>query len=135
MKPILPYATLSILLFIVGCGGPSTGPSDVVVSNPPQAVADARRMIEEKRKDPNIHKGWITPSHLPESLQLPGLRYAQVFDDHVNLVLARNPDWQIGARIWAADRTREHHDEKTKYTDIYFFDYTNDLGESPDNIR
>lgn len=118
----------------MGCGA-MTGPDDVIVSNPTQMIADARRMIKEKISDPKVHDGWIYRKDLPESLQIPGLIYAQVFTDHMNFVLARNPDWQIGARVWGTNSVRKHQDKKTKYSEIYFFDYTNDMPESPDNIR
>ena len=133
MKRMLEYILLPAVALILGCGA-MTGPGDVIVSDPIQAVADARRMIEEKKSNPEIHKGWIYPNALPESLRFQGVCYAQVFEDHMNIVLARNPDWQIGARIWATASVRKHEDKKTKYEEIFFFDYTNDLQESPDNI-
>jgi hypothetical protein len=52
----------------------------------------------------------------------------------VDLVLARNPDWQIGGRISAVEH-RPHPDEPTSYDGIFFYDSTIDLPESPENIR
>ena len=121
------------LLVLAGCGA-FTGPGDVVVADPAQAISDAHRLMEEKRNDPTKYQGWIKPPDLPPSLQIKGLIYAQVFDDHVNLVLARNPDWQTGGRIWKRDATRNHLDKPTKYPGITFFAYTNDLPAKPDNL-
>ena len=112
----------TLLIATLGCGA-LIRPSDVKVSNAAQAVADARQLMAEKRSDPNKHQGWIYASSLPQSLRLPRLRYCTVYEDHVNLVLARNPDWQIGARIWAADSKRVHNDKKTQYSGIFFFEY------------
>jgi len=111
------------------------GPDDIVVANPAQMIADARRMINEKTNDPKAHKGWLYPATLSPSLKLPGLVYAEVFPDHMNFVVARNPDWQTGARVWGTNSVRQHADKKTRYPDIYFFSYTNDRPESPDNIK
>lgn len=124
-----------------GCGlvsclmfqGAFTGPEDLVVDRPGEAVAAARAMIEEQRKDPERHRGFLWPAALPEPLRIKALRYAHVHRDHVDLVLARNPDIELGGRIWAADH-RPHADEATRYADIHFFRYTNDAPETPDNI-
>ena len=122
-----------VLILLVGCGA-FTGPTDVIVADPEKAISDAHRLMEEKRHDPTKHQGWIMPAELPPSLQIEGLVYAQVFDDHVNLVLARNPDWQTGGRIWKRGSTRNHLDEPTKYSGITFFAYSNDKPTTPDNL-
>jgi hypothetical protein len=113
--------------------GASTGPEDVVVANPAEAVAAARAIIEEQRKDPAKYPPLVWPGMLPAPLRIQGLKYALVHADHVDLVLARNPDWDIGGRIWAREH-RPHNDTPTAYPDIHFFQHTNDLPESPDNI-
>jgi hypothetical protein len=64
---------------------------------------------------------------------LKDLRYAKVPPDHIDLIVARNPDWAVGARIWSV-RHRPHRDEPTRYPDIHFFRYTHELPEVPDNI-
>jgi hypothetical protein len=110
-----------------------TGPGDVVVANPSRAVSDARQLINEQSHSPN-RKPLFEPSELPESLRLPGLRYAIAHKDHLDLVLARNPDLSVGARIWSMDSKREHRDRPTKYTEIFFYEYNNDYEETPDNI-
>ena len=38
-------------IFLAGCGGALTGPDDLIVANPEEAVRTARVMIEEKRAD------------------------------------------------------------------------------------
>ena len=134
MKKSFRYTFLLTLALITGCGA-MKGPGDIVVANPVQMVADARRMISEKANDTKVHKGWIYPATLPASLQIPGLVYAEVYPDHMNFVIARNPDWKTGARVWAANCARQHTDRKTTYADIHFFSYTNDRPESPDNIK
>lgn len=111
-----------------------TGPDDVKLKDAARAVADARRLIAEQRGRPLRERPPLSAGELPESLRLPGLRYAFVHEDHVDLVLARNPDWNIGARVWAADAKRKHGDRPTKYPEVFFFRYTNDAGESEDNI-
>jgi hypothetical protein len=127
---------MTTALALAGCEmfrGAFTRPEDLVVDRPAEAVAAARVMIEEQRKDPERHRGFLWPAALPEPLRVQGLRYAHVHRDHVDLVLARNPDVELGARIWAADH-RPHADEATRYGDIHFFRYSNDALERPDNI-
>jgi hypothetical protein len=113
--------------------GAFTRPGDLVVDRPAEAVAAARAMIAEQRQDPEKHAGFLYAAALPAPLRVKGLRYAHVHRDHVDLVLARNPDVEVGGRIWAADH-RPHEDEATRYADIHFFRYTNDAPERPDNI-
>src|SRR5688572_21672870 len=113
--------------------GAFTRPEDLVVERPAEAVAAARAMIEEQRKDPEKHTGLLWPGAIPEPLRVKGLRYAHVHRDHVDLVIARNPDFDIGGRIWAVEH-RPHADTATRYADIYFFNYSNDMPERPDNI-
>ena len=110
-----------------------TGPGDVVVAEPGRAVSAARQLINEERDNPN-RKLLFQPKELPESLRLPGLRYAIAHQDHLDLVLARNPDLSVGARIWSLDSKREHRDRPTKYPEIFFYEYNNDYEETPDNI-
>ncbi len=112
-----------------------TRPDDIKITDPARAVADARRLIAEQKANPDADRMLREPYELPESLRLPGLRYALVHEDHVDLVLARNPDWNIGARIWSADARRTHSDQPTQYPEVFFFTYTNDAEESPENIR
>ena len=124
------------VLALAGCEmfhGAFTRPEDLVVDRPADAVAAARAMIAEQRRDTAKHVGFLYPDALPEPLHIKGLRYAHVHRDHVDLVLARNPDVEIGGRIWAADH-RPHADEVTRYADIHFFRYSNDAPERPDNI-
>jgi len=71
---------------------------------------------------------------MPDSLRLPGLKYSFVHEDHVDLALARNPDWNIGARIWSADAKRKHADQPTEYPEVFFYRYTNDAEVSENNI-
>lgn len=125
---------IPVLALCLGCGA-GTSADDVQVLQPERAVVDARALIEERRQDPEKYPEELWPDVVPESLRLKGLRYALVHEDHVDLVLARNPDWNVGARIWASDARRKHVDQPTKYAQIFFFDYTNDAAESADNIR
>ena len=127
-----------ILLAATGCGmfdGIFAGPGDVKVEDPGRAVADARRLITEQRGNPERDRTVFEPGEMPESLRLPGLKYSFVHEDHVDLILARNPDWNIGARIWSADARRKHADQPTKYPEVFFYRYTNDAEESENNIR
>jgi hypothetical protein len=125
------------LLALVACGfvaNPFLGPKDIKVAHPAQAVRDARELITEYRQNPGQKPPLREPKDLPESLRLPNLRYAIIRDDHLNLVLSRDPDVNLGARIWSADSKREHHDRPTSYPDIFFYSYNNDYAETPDNI-
>lgn len=111
------------------------GPDDLVFNHPDQAIIDARKMIADKIKNPEKYTNWIYSQSLPESLRIPHLKYAMVYDDHVSLVLAHNPDWNLGARIWSKPATKVHQDQASRYKEIFFYQYTNDLPESPDNIK
>ena len=113
--------------------GAFTSPRDILVARPDMAVRDARALIEDRAKHPERYGSFTEPESLPESLRIAGLRYAKVHDDHVDLVVARNPDSSVGARIWRI-RHRPHRDRITRYPDIYFFQYTHESPESPENI-
>lgn len=111
-----------------------TEPDDLVVVDPVAAVRDARAMIEAQRQDRTRYTGWLMPEELPPSLRVSGLRHATVHNDHLDLVFVRHPDGYAGGRIWA-EVHRPHSDQKTKYPDISFYRYDNDVLEAPDNIR
>lgn len=121
-------------IFLAGCGV-SMGPDDLFFDNPDQAIIDSRKMIADKNQHPEKYTNWIYSQNLPESLRIPHLKYAMVYDDHINLVLTRNPDWILGARIWSKNASKNHQDKVSRYKEIYFFQYTNDLPESPENIK
>ncbi|HKR64910.1 MAG TPA: hypothetical protein VJZ00_14345 [Thermoanaerobaculia bacterium] len=136
---------MAAVVFLASCGavlaiafwpmtrGAFTSAEDVRVAVVADAVRDARALIAARDAAPARYDTMIEPASLPTSLRIPSLRYAQVHADHIDLVLARNPDTAVGARIWAV-KHRPHHDRPTRYADIYFFRYTNDAAESPDNI-
>ena len=106
----------------------SISASDIRVAQPELAVRSARALIARHTGEPLIRV-----ESLPPSLRIPKLRYATIHQDHIDLVLARNPDWSIGARIWS-EHHRPHRDEATKYRDIWFYDHTNDVAPSPENL-
>lgn len=110
--------------------------ADLRVADPTAAVRDARQLIERFRllASPDSRNQVLPPSQLPQSLRLPELRHALVYRDRINLVLGRNPDWSIGARVWTTDSTTVHADQTTQYPDIFFFQYSNDLPVSPSNF-
>jgi hypothetical protein len=118
-----------LVLSVLGAGACTTE-ADLVVERPAEAVAAARAQIAGQREE----RYFLRPEQLPEALRIRGLRYAHVHRDHVDLVLARNPDWEVGGRIWAAGH-RPHADAASRYPEIHFYQYTNDAPESPDNIR
>jgi hypothetical protein len=113
--------------------GACTGPSDLVIEDPKQAVQDAHALIA-KQKQVGGNAEFLNPEQLPHSLRVRGLRWAHVHHDHVDLVLARNPDWEVGGRIWAPGH-RLHKDPPARYDGVHFFQHTNDAPESPDNIH
>ena len=127
---------LGIGLWYAWTTGAFVGASDVYVADPAASVRDARQLMEGFRASAPLEERnqFLRPEQLPGSLRFPKLRYAQVFRDHVNLVLGRNPDWSIGARIWSADTTTLHADQPTAYREIFFFQYCNDVPMSPKNL-
>ncbi len=106
---------------------------DIRVADPASAVRDARALIVDRNAHPEKYGEWTLPDRLPASLRLEGLRYAKVHADHVDLVLARNPDWSHGARIWG-ERHRPHRDQPTRYRDIYYFRFAHESARSVGNI-
>jgi len=138
-------ATVVVVLAVAGIGagfwyGRSTGAfvraSDVQFADPATAVREARQLIENFRASAEAKERpqSFNPEQLPKSLRLPKLRQAHVFHDHINLVLGRNPDWSVGARVWSTDTATAHADEPTAYPDIFFFQYCNDVPISPQNL-
>jgi hypothetical protein len=123
--------TAILLAGLMGCGF-LVRPGSIKVADSTRAVADARKLIAEEREKST--RPMRAPAELPESLRIPGLRYADIHDDHINLVLYHDPMVTRGARIWSLDSKREHKDTPTKYADVYFFDYNHDAPKSPDNI-
>ena len=113
--------------------GAFISPRDIRIEHADIAVRDARALIEDRAKYPHKYGPYAEPGSLPEALRIANLQYAKVHDDHVDLIVARNPDWSAGARIWSV-RHRPHRDQSTKYPGVYFFRYTHELPESPDNI-
>jgi len=126
-------ALITAAIGILGCDARAK-PENLVVADPASAVAEARKLIAARRSQADPSGPFVQPASLPASLQVPGLRYAHVHEDHVDLVLARNPDCEVGGRIWAQSH-RRHEDERTRYAEIYFYGYCNDFAEAPDNIR
>lgn len=114
--------------------GAFTGPGDIHVDQPAAAVRDARSLIARKAADPQAFGPFTEPEQLPSSLRLDGLRYAKIHTDHIDLVIARNPDVSVGARIWA-EHHRNHADRPTKYPAIFFFRYANKSPASDSNIQ
>jgi hypothetical protein len=110
-----------------------TSARDIRIAQPDLAVRDARALVEDRVRHPERYGPFTEPESLPSSLRIANLRYAKVHDDHVDLVVARNPDVSVGARIWSVGH-RPHHDRPTRYRDVYFFRYTNDAPVSIDNI-
>lgn len=113
--------------------GAFTSAEDVEVAQPELAVRDARALVADRLAHPSKYGPSTEPGTLPPSLRLRGLRYAKVHADHVDLVLARNPDWSAGARIWIVNH-RPHRDQPTRYRDIHFFRYAHEMPESVENI-
>lgn len=120
--------------FIRMNAGAFTRPGDIHVDQPENAVLDARSLIAIKNRKPEVFGDFTEPGQLPASLRIHGLRYAKIHADHIDLVIARNPDVSIGARIWAISH-RTNNDEPTRYPEICFFRYNNDSPESESNIR
>jgi hypothetical protein len=152
MKIFRKILLLLPIIFLFNCSLFWT-PESVKLNNPEQTVKDARQVIEQYRakiinqfgentKDTNSFfeadkKGGKYHEHvenLPESLKIEGLRYALVCYDHIDLVFSRNPDFELGLRIWSSDAKQPHEDQPTKYTEIYSGYYNNDSPISASNI-
>jgi len=125
------WLTLVLTTALSSCGF-LVRPGSIKVADPTRTVADARRLIDEERAKPS--KPGRAPEEVPESLRIPGLRWVDIWDDHVNLILYHDPMETRGARIWSLDNKRGHKDTPTKYPDIYFFHYEKDEPKGPDNI-
>jgi hypothetical protein len=119
--------------FIRMNAGAFTRPSDIYVDQPENAVVDARSLISTKNRTPDVFGDFTQPEQLPQSLRIRGLRYAKIHTDHIDLVVARNPDVSCGARIWAIPH-RRNQDEATRYPEISFFRYDNNSPVSERNI-
>lgn len=107
--------------------------ADVEMAQPELAVRDARALVADRVANPAKYDASTDPASLPRSLRIRNLRYAKVHEDHVDLVIARNPDWSAGARIWSVNH-RPHRDQPTRYRDIHFFRYAHEMAESVENI-
>lgn len=125
LLPVLVLAALVPRCF----RGAFTDADDIVVAEPAAAVRDARALMAQHAQ----YRDQVSPEQLPPSLRIRNLRWAHVHEDRVCLIIARNPDVSIGARIWS-ERPRPHHDQRTRYPDIHFYRYTNDAPVSIDNI-
>jgi hypothetical protein len=136
--------TICILIVCIAFGvyslvtafqGPHISPESIVFTDPNQAVIDARHIIKSLGAENESDGYKIWKDELPESLNIPNLKAAFVFKDHLSLVVGHTPDRNVGARIWAEDSNRLHEDTPLKYKDIYFYKYCNDYEESPKNIK
>jgi hypothetical protein len=137
-RVILGLVATTIIGFGVGFlrlnAGAFIRPGDIRVDQPAAAVRDARFLIARKTANPEAFGPFTEPEQLPPSLRLDDLHYAKVHTDHIDLVIARNPDVSVGARIWA-EHHRNHNDRPTKYPAIFFFRYDNDSPISDSNIQ
>jgi hypothetical protein len=110
-----------------------TNERDVHFDDPVGAIRSAQGLVAQLQANAGKYRENVAPQDLPPALRIRGLLYANIHPDHVDLVLARNPDWRLGARIWAAQH-QPHHDVPTSYRDIWFYRYTNDAPVSTKNI-
>jgi hypothetical protein len=137
-RAILGLVAILVIGFGVGFlrvnAGAFMRPGDIRVNQPAAAVRDARALIARKAANPQAFGDFTEPEQLPSSLRLDGLRYAKIHADHIDLVIARNPDVSVGARIWA-EHHRNHTDRPTKYPAIFFYRYDNDSPISDSNIQ
>jgi hypothetical protein len=130
---LLLLAVVHAVVRGLAAGGAFMKAADVRVGDPAGAVSAARLLIERKRQAAGAFGDATEPSEPPVELKIEHLRYAQVHVDHVDLVLARNPDVSTGARIWAI-RHRPHRDEPTQYRDIWFYRYSHEAEPGLTNI-
>ena len=75
----------------------------------------------------------VMPKSLPESLRVPGLKYALVHRDHVTLILYHSPDTESGFRIWQSTMPADFADQTTSISFLTRFSYCDDYPDSPSN--
>ncbi len=120
-------ATTIAVVFLWLNRGAWTTADDVVVANSAAVVRDARTLIATRIGH------MVPPTELPPSLRIRGLMWANIHHGHIDLVIARNPDISMGARIWPPQHG-PHHDRPTRYRDIYFYRYEHEAPVSADNL-
>ena len=74
-----------------------TSAHDIHVSDPERAVLEARALVADRERNPEKYGPFTTRESLPESLRMPGLHYAKVHSDHVDLVVPRIGQWVPGS--------------------------------------
>jgi len=68
----------------------------------------------------------IDSADLPASLAVPHLRFVQVRETHLNLVISTNPDATSGFRVWVSPRPDDHEDRSTSIPFVERFHYSSD---------
>lgn len=104
--------------------------------------AEAHLAAHAEELQPDVHallKGReptardLDVARLPASLRIPHLRFAELGEKHVNLVLYTSPDVTSGFRIWAGERSADYADERTSVPLVDRFCHNDDLPSSPSN--
>lgn len=75
----------------------------------------------------------IEPGSLPESLRVPGLKFALVHSDHITLIMHHSPDTDSGFRIWRSAMPAHFADQSTSIPFVTRFRYCDDYPTSPAN--
>lgn len=117
-------------------------PRNVTLENPEQVVRNARLLIKDFNEMPDAERKskmtrhgchFYEKSELPASLQLD-LRHAFVCEDRVSLVFHRNPDADLGLRIWRADVADKGSDKPSQWNEIYTYYFNNDSEVAIENL-
>ncbi len=97
----------------------------------PELKRDRDALLQSFGKSKTLTRA--TPEHLPESLRVPGLKYALVHQDHLTLILYHSPDTDSGFRIWRSTMPADFADRATSIPFVTRFTYCDDYPVSPAN--
>lgn len=99
-------------------------------------------LLEHRRTLVDDARAWIAasgdsastaPPPTPASLSIPHLAFAEVGQDHVQLVLASSPDSKSGFRVWVSPIPDDFSDRETSLPFVTRFTFVDDYPESPTN--
>ena len=129
---LVGMAALSLGVVSVGCGSVKYEEAEAhLVANQETLVRDSQALIE-KWQD-RVIRGMVETPELPTSLRVPHLRFAQLGEGHVNLVIYASPDVISGFRVWVTEVADDYQDEPTSIPFVYRFHYNDDFPVSESN--
>ena len=97
----------------------------------PDVQRDRDALLQTYRSAQSITT--VEPESLPDSLRVPGLKFALVHSDHLTLILYHSPDTDSGFRIWKSAMPADFADQATTLPFVTRFSYCDDYPNSPAN--